>query len=159
MTLEKAYFYERADMPTEFDKDINAEDQFIEADQRDEANSNTPEYYSLVVRECLDMVSMHLEDEMGNITPIGLFDPSSETRIQTEINQMLDKYPKLWIQWEHPKFAGVHFQIRRGDGSKERFFRTPTRGLQESFARRRIYAERNPGSTVSFTQFPIENQS
>tara|TARA_R100000742_G_C4279664_1_gene105120 strand:- start:4402 stop:4845 length:444 start_codon:yes stop_codon:yes gene_type:complete len=140
--------------------DLNADDQFIEADVRDEVTNepiNTDiDFCSLVVSEYANKVSLHIENDMGIPDPVGLFLPENKVDIQEAINQTLKDHPGIWIRWEHGSFKGVHFQIRRGNGVKERFFRTDTKG---AFARRKIYAQRNPDSVVSFTMFPEESQT
>ena len=144
----------------EFDKDINAEDQFIEADMRADV-ADDPGFCSIVVQEFKDTlgncnVSIHMEDDMGGVNPVGLYAPFNSSGIKDAMNECLKSHPDAWINWEHPSFEGVTFQIRRQDGSCERFFRTQTKGV---FARRKIYQKRNPGSVVSFTMFPVEEQS
>tara|TARA_R100001015_G_C4538845_1_gene103360 strand:- start:77 stop:523 length:447 start_codon:yes stop_codon:yes gene_type:complete len=137
--------------------DLNADNQFIEHDKQDEIQATITEaddFFSLVVKPFNGHVSLHLETEMGDITPVGLFRPESKAIIQEEINSLLTKYPKLWIQWDHKEFEGVTFQIRRGNQT-ERFFRTGKNGM---FQRRKVYAERNPDAVVSFIPHPEEQK-
>lgn len=128
--------------------DLNSDDQTITHDAIEEVMVN--EYFSLVVQPHDGKVSIHLETEMGEVTPVGLYLPENKTVIQQEINRLLTKYPSLWIQWDHKEFEGVTFQIRRGNKT-ERFFRTGKNGM---FQRRKVYAQRHPDAVVSFIQHP-----
>ena len=130
--------------------DLNSDDQTITHDAIEEVMVN--EFFSLVVQPQDGKVSLHLETEMGDVTPVGLYLPENKAEIQQEINSLLTKYPSLWIQWDHKEFEGVTFQIRRGNKT-ERFFRTGKNGM---FQRRKVYAQRNPDAVVSFIQHPEE---
>ncbi len=69
--------------------DLNSDDQTITHDAIEEVMVN--EYFSLVVQPHDGKVSIHLETEMGDVTPVGLYLPENKTVIQQEINNLLTK--------------------------------------------------------------------
>ena len=133
--------FERNKMGDFFD-DLNSDEQLI---RNNEIMDNMPK----TIKVCKSNGNVQVQSMSSDGFDIDtLYSGRDQAKIQDAINEHLKSYPESFIEWESPGITGIVFRLRFDDGKRQAWFRTDTKG---AFARRKVYASQNTGSTVSFS--------